>query len=94
MSPAGSQLRQIEPGVTAEELTAIAREDYDHLMHQELTAKVNEVVSFLMKMSKGDVVIATDDRQLRFMAASRTRRYLQGEICRSRLVRETACADP
>ena len=64
VSLAASQLRQIAPGVTAEELAAVAREDYDHLTHQDLIAKVDEIVAFVTRMSKGDVVITTDDQKV------------------------------
>ena len=64
VSLAASQLRQIAPGVTAEELAAVAREDYDHLTHQDLIAKVDEIVAFVTRVSKGDVVITTDDQKV------------------------------
>jgi 5-methylcytosine-specific restriction protein B len=64
VSLAASQLRPIEHGISAEELAGIARQDYSHLTHQELTAKVDEIVAFVTKMTTGDVVITADDRQV------------------------------
>ena len=63
-SLAGSQLRPIEPEVDAEDLRAIALEDYAHLKHHELKAKVDEIVSFVTKMSIGDVVVTTSEHHV------------------------------
>lgn len=62
VSVAASQLRSIEAGITAEDLSAAAREDYDHLTHSELKSKVDEIVAFVTKMSTGDVVVTTSDQ--------------------------------
>jgi 5-methylcytosine-specific restriction protein B len=59
-----SQLRQIEPGISAEDLAAAARDDYDHLKHQELTSKVDEILAFVTKMSSGDVILTTSDQRI------------------------------
>ncbi|HEV2361879.1 MAG TPA: AAA family ATPase, partial [Acidimicrobiales bacterium] len=64
MSIAASQLRPIEPGISADELAVAAREDYDHLKHQELKSKVDEIVAFTTKMAIGDVVITTSEGQV------------------------------
>ncbi|MHB1534416.1 MAG: winged helix-turn-helix domain-containing protein, partial [Acidimicrobiales bacterium] len=59
-----SQLRPISAGITAEELEAAAREDYDHLKHQELKSKVDEIGAFVVKMSPGDVVLTSTDQRV------------------------------
>src|SRR5579862_9760928 len=59
-----SQLRPIEPGITTEELAAAARDDYDHLKHQELTSKVDEILAFVTKMAPGDVILTTSDQRI------------------------------
>ena len=63
-SLAGSQLRPIPPGIEADELRAIATEDYTHLKHQELKTKVEEILAFVTKMNIGDVVITTSDQNV------------------------------
>jgi len=64
VSVSASQLRPIEPGITPEELAAAAREDYDHLKHQELKSKVDEILAFVTKMAPGDVVLTTGDERI------------------------------
>lgn len=61
-SLAGSQLRPIEAGIDADELRALATDDYAHLKHHELKAKVEEILAFVTKMNVGDVVITTSDQ--------------------------------
>lgn len=63
-SLAGSQLRPIAPDIDAEELRAAALEDYAHLKHHELKAKVDEIVAFVTKMSPGDVVVTTSEHHV------------------------------
>lgn len=60
-SLAASQLREITAGTSAGEIEAAARSDYDHLKHQELKAKVDEILAFTTKMRAGDVVMTTSD---------------------------------
>ena len=64
VSIAAAQLRQIEAGISVDDLAAAAREDYDHLTHSELKSKVDEIVAFVTKMSKGDVVVTTSDQKV------------------------------
>lgn len=61
-SLAGSQLRPIESGIGSDELRTLATEDYAHLKHHELKAKVEEILAFVNKMNVGDVVITTSDQ--------------------------------
>ncbi len=63
-SLAASQLREIGEEATAEEIEEAARADYDHLKHQELKAKVDEILAFTTKTRPGDVVITTSDGQV------------------------------
>lgn len=60
-SLAASQLRDISPSWTSEDIEAAARADYDHLKHQELTAKVDEILAFTTRVAPGDVVMATTE---------------------------------
>lgn len=64
VSLAASQLRQPQPGVSAEDLEAIAKEDYAHLKHQELRAKVEEIVAFVTRMRPGDVILTTSEHHV------------------------------
>jgi 5-methylcytosine-specific restriction protein B len=64
ISVPASQLRPIEEGITVDELTAAAREDYDHLKHQELKSKVDEILAFVARMTPGDTVLTTSDERI------------------------------
>ena len=65
VSLSASQLRAISPhGISEAELREIAASDYEHLKHQELKSKLNEIVAFVTKMSPGDVVITTSDQSI------------------------------
>ncbi len=59
-----SQLRSIEQEISVDELATAAREDYDHLKHQELKSKVDEILAFVTKMKPGDVVLTTSEQQV------------------------------
>lgn len=63
-SLAGSQLREIEAGMDPEELRTVATEDYAHLKHHELKAKVDEILIFVTRMNVGDVVLTTSDQHV------------------------------
>ena len=63
-SLAASQVRHFASMLTAADIEAAAREDYDHLKHQELTAKVDEIVAFTTRVRPGDVVMATSDHRV------------------------------
>jgi 5-methylcytosine-specific restriction protein B len=64
VSLAASQLREIGQEITVDELASAAREDYDHLKHQELKSKVDEILAFVTKMKPGDVVLTTSEQQV------------------------------
>jgi 5-methylcytosine-specific restriction protein B len=59
-----SQLREIDHDIAVNELADVAREDYDHLKHQELKSKVDEILAFVTKMKPGDVVLTTSEQQI------------------------------
>ena len=54
----------LTPGIDADELRAVATEDYAHLKHHELKAKVEEILAFVTKMNVGDVVLTTSDQNV------------------------------
>jgi 5-methylcytosine-specific restriction protein B len=60
-SLAASQLREMDSSFSAEKIEIAAREDYDHLKHQELTAKVDEILAFTTRVRIGDVIMATSE---------------------------------
>ncbi len=86
-SLAGSQLRPIPAGIDAGELRELATEDYGHLKHHELKAKVDEIVAFVTKMSIGDVVITTSDQHTYVGDVTGDWTYEQSEGGRSNLRR-------
>jgi 5-methylcytosine-specific restriction protein B len=63
-SLAASQLRKLPDGSTPAEIEAAARSDYDHLKHQELKTKVDEILAFTTKMASGDVVLSTSEERI------------------------------
>ncbi len=63
-SLAGSQLREIRAGILPAELEAAATEDYRHLKHHELKAKVDEIVSFIVKVHPGDLILTSSDQHI------------------------------
>ena len=82
-----SQLRQIEQGISAEDLEAAAKEDYDHLKHQELRSKVDEIVNFVNKMAIGDIVLTSSDELVFVGDVTGDWSWLQSEDGRSNLRR-------
>jgi 5-methylcytosine-specific restriction enzyme B len=64
VSLAASQLREISPDISAEDLAAAAAEDYDHLKFQELKSKVDEILAFVTRIKPGDVVTTTNEGAL------------------------------
>ena len=64
VSISASQLRSIEPGISPDDLAAAAREDYDHLKHQERKSKVDEILTFVVRMTPGDIILTTSDERI------------------------------
>jgi 5-methylcytosine-specific restriction protein B len=60
-SIAASQLAEIQPGIAADMLKTQAEHDYAHLKYHEQKTKVDEIVSFVTRVSEGDVVVTTSD---------------------------------
>ncbi len=87
-SLAASQLRPIEDGITAEQVASIAAEDYDHLKHHELRAKVDEIVAFVAKMSVGDLVLTTSNENVFVGELLSGWTYAPSEAGRANLSRE------
>ncbi len=63
-SLAATHLRPIEADITPAALEDAASEDYGHLKHHELRAKVDEIVAFIAKMSVGDLVVTSSDERI------------------------------
>ena len=60
-----SQLPSIEHDISLEDLRFTAQRGYcSNLKHQELKSKVDEIVSFVRKVTSGDVVMTTSDQQV------------------------------
>lgn len=87
-SLAGSQLRPIVAGIDAEELRTLATDDYAHLKHHELKAKVEEILAFVTKLNVGDVVITTSDQNAYVGDVTGDWTYEQSEGGRSNLRRK------
>lgn len=87
VSLAGSQLRPIEAGIDADTLKTIATDDYAHLKHHELRAKVDEILAFVTKMSVGDVVLTTSEAHVFIGDITGDWTYAESEGGRSNLRR-------
>lgn len=94
VSLAASQLREVRRGVAPGELEAIASEDYSHLKHQELKAKVEEIVAFVSKVKIGDLVLTTSDQHVYVGDITGDWSYVNSEGGRSNLRREVAWRNP
>lgn len=64
VSLSASQLRPLELGITADELTQVVEEDYSNLQQSARRAKVDEIVSFVTRMTTDDVVVATSEQRV------------------------------
>lgn len=89
-SLAGSQLRPIDPDITAEDLDRISREDYSHLKHHELKSKVEEIVAFVTKIDVGDVVLTTSEQHVYVGDVTGEWTYHDSDGGRSNLRREVS----
>jgi len=87
VSLAASQLRHPEPDMTLAALEAMAREDYAHLKHHELKAKVDEIVAFVARINPGDVILTTSEHQVFVGDVTGTWQYVDSEGGRSNLRR-------
>ncbi len=89
-SLAGSQLRPIDAGIDPDRLRSVAMEDYAHLKHHELKAKVEEILTFVTKMNVGDVVLTTSDQNVYLGDITGEWTYESSEGGRSNLRRTVA----
>ena len=87
VSLAASQLRHPPSEVSADDLEVIAKEDYAHLKHQELRAKVDEIVAFVTRMRPGDVVLTTSEHHVYLGDVTGEWTYARSEGDRSNLRR-------
>jgi 5-methylcytosine-specific restriction protein B len=87
VSLAASQLRELKTPVTAQEIEAFAKEDYAHLKHHELKAKVDEVVAFVSRVAAGDLILTTSEQQIYIGDVSGDWAYAPSEGGRSNLRR-------
>jgi 5-methylcytosine-specific restriction protein B len=60
-SIAASQLAELSADVDVDTLKKQAEHDYAHLKYHEQKAKVDEIVSFVTRISEGDLVVTTAD---------------------------------
>ena len=64
VSLSASQLREISSGISLSELIAAVEEDYRNLQQHDLKSKVDEIVSFVIRMAKDDAIVTTSDQQV------------------------------
>ena len=94
VSLAGSQLRPIGEGISPQDLKTIAAEDYSHLKHHELKSKIDEIVSFVTKMSIGDLVITTSEQHVFVGDVTGDWTFVESQGGRTNLQREVAWRNP
>lgn len=87
VSLAASQLREPPGEVNAADLEAIAKEDYAHLKHHELKAKVDEIVAFVTRLGPGDVIVTTSEHHVFLGDVTGDWQYVNSEGSRSNLRR-------
>jgi 5-methylcytosine-specific restriction enzyme B len=63
-SLAASQLGPLEPDASAELLREQAAEDYSHLAQQIQKSRVDEILSFVMRIAPGDLVLTSTEGQV------------------------------
>ena len=93
-SLAASQLREIEPGIAAGDLEAMAKEDYQHLKQYELKSKVEEIVAFVTKVAPGDLVLTTSEEHVFVGDVTGDWTYQASEGSRSNLRRGVEWRNP
>ena len=83
ISLAGSHLKEVQPGISRDELKPMVEQDYAHLSYAARAEKLDEFHAFLTKMQAGDLVATTSQGRL----------YL-GEILASRRTSAAAMTAP
>jgi 5-methylcytosine-specific restriction enzyme B len=64
ISLAGSHLKEVQPGISRDELRPMVEQDYAHLSYAARAEKLDEFHAFLTKMQAGDLVATTSQGRL------------------------------
>jgi 5-methylcytosine-specific restriction protein B len=64
ISLAGSHLKELQPGISRDELRPMVEQDYAHLSYAARAEKLDEFHAFLTKMQIGDLVATTSQGRL------------------------------
>lgn len=76
---AASSLREVESGISKDELRRIVDQDYDHVSYEAREDKLDEFHSFLNRMQEGHLVVTIDRGIARFGDVVGGAEYVAGE---------------
>jgi 5-methylcytosine-specific restriction protein B len=94
ISLAGSHLREVEPGISRDELKPIIEQDYAHLSYAARSEKLDEVHAFLSNMQVGDLVATTSQGRLYLGEITGEPTYQRSSDDRSNLRRTVSWTGP
>lgn len=87
-----SSLREVEAGLTRDELKAIVAEDYSSSAYSAKATKVDDLHAFLSRMQMGDLIATTRHSRLFVGTLTGEPEYAQATDGRARLTRTVAWA--
>lgn len=88
VSVAATNLREVEPGATRDELKVAVEQDYAHTSYAARAEKVDEFHAFLTRMEIGDLVATVDQERLYIGRITGGAEHRASESGDSNLVRE------
>jgi 5-methylcytosine-specific restriction enzyme B len=94
ISLAGSHLKEVQPGMSRDELRPMVEQDYAHLSYAARAEKLDEFHAFLTKMQAGDLVATTSQGRLYLGEISGEPTYQRSSDDRSNLRRTVSWIGP
>ena len=94
ISLAGSHLKEVQPGISRDELRPMVEQDYAHLSYAARAEKLDEFHAFLTKMQAGDLVATTSQGRLYLGEITGEPTYQRSSDDRSNLRRSVSWTGP
>jgi 5-methylcytosine-specific restriction enzyme B len=94
ISLAGSHLKEVQPGISRDELRPMVEQDYAHLSYAARAEKLDEFHAFLTKMQAGDLVATTSQGRLYLGEITGEPTYQRSSDDRSNLRRTVSWTGP
>jgi 5-methylcytosine-specific restriction protein B len=94
ISLAGSHLKEVQPGISRDELKPMVEQDYAHLSYAARAEKLDEFHAFLTKMQAGDLVATTSQGRLYLGEITGEPTYQRSSDDRSNLRRTVSWTGP